>query len=71
VYLQDIRSFLKRELQSKGNFSLVQVEKATANWHKEGRTLKMSDSELDQFADAFEHTERNAALLALAKTSSS
>ena len=47
------------------------LQKGSGDWHKEGRTLKMSDSELDQFADAFEHAERNAALLALAKTSSS
>ena len=68
--LMSVTSYFRITIK-RAKIVLAQVEKATANWHKEGRRLKMSDSELDQFADAFEHTERNAALLALAKTSSS
>jgi len=32
-----------------------------ADWRLTGRSIGMSDSELDQFADAFEHSERKAA----------
>jgi serine/threonine-protein kinase HipA len=37
------------------------VEAAVARWREEGRDLGMTDSELDQFADAFEHDEREVA----------
>ena len=39
---------------------LADVERAVAGWRKTGRELGMSQPELDQFADAFEHRERNA-----------
>jgi serine/threonine-protein kinase HipA len=38
-----------------------QVERAVSRWRKEGRSLGMTDSELEPFAAAFEHPERNAA----------
>ena len=39
---------------------LKEVEKAVAGWRKTGRALGMSKAELDQFEDAFEHSERAA-----------
>lgn len=45
---------------------LRQVESATASWREEGRLLGMTASELDAFADAFEHRERDAARAAFA-----
>ena len=38
-----------------------EVEASVARWRAEGRDLGMSDAELDQFADAFEHEERAVA----------
>ena len=35
--------------------------RARARWREEGCTLGMTDDELDQFVDAFEHDERAAA----------
>jgi len=32
-----------------------------SGWRKTGRALGMTDHELDQFAEAFEHPEREAA----------
>ncbi|HEY2515787.1 MAG TPA: type II toxin-antitoxin system HipA family toxin [Polyangiaceae bacterium] len=40
---------------------LHEVERAVARWRKEGRALGMSDAELEPFAPAFEHAEREAA----------
>lgn len=37
------------------------VERAVATWREAGTTLGMTPTELDQFADAFEHAERAAA----------
>ncbi|MSP95859.1 MAG: type II toxin-antitoxin system HipA family toxin [Betaproteobacteria bacterium] len=37
------------------------VETAVARWQEEGRALGMTGAELDQFTDAFEHSERAAA----------
>jgi serine/threonine-protein kinase HipA len=39
---------------------LAEVERAVAGWRRTGRALGMSKAELDQFADAFEHSERGA-----------
>jgi hypothetical protein len=44
-----------------GKFASVQDERAVAGWRKAGRTLGMSNRELADFADAFEHPERAAA----------
>jgi serine/threonine-protein kinase HipA len=38
-----------------------EVDQAVARWRTGGREIGMSESELDQFADAFEHAEREAA----------
>jgi serine/threonine-protein kinase HipA len=40
---------------------LREVEGAVAGWRKTGRLLGMSNRDLDAFADAFEHPEREAA----------
>jgi len=40
---------------------VAQVDRAVANWRIRGREITMSEAELDQFADAFEHEERVAA----------
>jgi serine/threonine-protein kinase HipA len=40
---------------------LREVERAVNGWRKLGRALGMTDRELEQFADAFEHREREAA----------
>jgi serine/threonine-protein kinase HipA len=37
---------------------LAEVERAVARWRQVGRTLGMTQTELEQFADAFEHEER-------------
>ena len=39
---------------------LSEVAHAVDNWHAAGRTLGMSEDELEPFADAFEHSERVA-----------
>jgi serine/threonine-protein kinase HipA len=41
--------------------TLAQVERAVATWHTRARELGMSPAELEQFADAFEHREREVA----------
>ncbi len=38
-----------------------EVDRAVSNWRTRGREIGMSELELDQFADAFEHSERVAA----------
>jgi serine/threonine-protein kinase HipA len=40
---------------------LVRVERAVARWRNAGRSIGMSDAELEPFAPAFEHPERQAA----------
>ena len=40
---------------------LAEVERAVATWRVRGRELGMSAAELEQFADAFEHREREVA----------
>lgn len=45
--------------------TLADVERAVATWRTKGRALGMTDVELDQFADAFEHAERAAARRAI------
>ena len=40
---------------------LARVESAVARWRDEGRSIGMSDAELEPFAPAFEHSEREAA----------
>jgi serine/threonine-protein kinase HipA len=40
---------------------LRNIERAVAGWRSVGRSIGMTDLELDQFGDAFEHSERDAA----------
>jgi serine/threonine-protein kinase HipA len=40
---------------------LGRIERALSQWRKKGLALGMTKQELDQFAEAFEHTERKAA----------
>lgn len=37
---------------------VAEVDRAVSNWRARGRGIGMSEGELDQFADAFEHDER-------------
>ncbi len=46
---------------------LAQVEVAVSRWRDVGRSLAMTRTELDQFADAFEHRERDTARLEAAR----
>ena len=45
---------------------LAEVEGAVASWRKQGKAIGMTSTELDQFADAFEHKERQAIRRAMA-----
>jgi serine/threonine-protein kinase HipA len=40
---------------------LAEVERTVSTWRLRGRELGMSAAELEQFADAFEHREREVA----------
>jgi serine/threonine-protein kinase HipA len=40
---------------------VAEVDRAVSDWRARGREIGMSEVELDQFADAFEHEERDAA----------
>lgn len=44
---------------------LGEIEHAIANWRDEGRAIGMSHREIEQFADAFEHPQRQAARQAM------
>jgi serine/threonine-protein kinase HipA len=46
---------------------LAEVERAVSGWREHGRALGMDTAELDQFADAFEHTERGNARKAVSR----
>jgi hypothetical protein len=46
------------EDQDKATQALGEAERAVSTWRTMGRELGMSNSELDQFIDAFEHGER-------------
>jgi serine/threonine-protein kinase HipA len=45
----------------RANEILSRIERALSKWHETGLSLGMTNQELDQFADAFEHPEREAA----------
>lgn len=47
---------------------LAEVEAAVSKWRATGRELGMTASELDQYADAFEHRERKAARTIVRRT---
>jgi serine/threonine-protein kinase HipA len=44
---------------------LRQVEGAVSGWRKTGHALGMNDRDLEQFVEAFEHPEREAAKRAI------
>ena len=44
---------------------LGEIERAIANWRDEGQALGMTHREIEQFADAFEHPQRQAARQAM------
>jgi serine/threonine-protein kinase HipA len=46
---------------------LAEVERAVAGWRKVARALGMTDRDLDDFADAFEHPQRGVARRVAAK----
>jgi serine/threonine-protein kinase HipA len=45
---------------------LSEVERAVSRWRDQGRALGMTDGELEAFAEAFEHPERDRARRAIA-----
>jgi serine/threonine-protein kinase HipA len=47
--------------RTRANLILIRMDRALSQWRKAGLALRMTNKELDQFADAFEHPERNAA----------
>jgi serine/threonine-protein kinase HipA len=47
--------------RTRANEILSRIERALSGWRKTGLALGMTKRDLDQFADAFEHAERNAA----------
>ena len=47
--------------RGRANEILRRLERAISQWRKTGLALGMTNHELDQFADAFEHPEREAA----------
>jgi serine/threonine-protein kinase HipA len=46
---------------ARGKEVVAHVEHVVAGWRAEGRSLGMTDAELEPFASAFEHSERDAA----------
>jgi serine/threonine-protein kinase HipA len=51
----------------RANKFLSRIERTLSRWRETGSALGMSKGELDQFADAFEHAERDAARKAIRK----
>lgn len=43
------------------------IERAVSRWQEEGRSLGMTNSDLEQFSQAFEHQERIAVREVIAK----
>jgi serine/threonine-protein kinase HipA len=46
--------------RGRANEILKRIERSLSQWRKAGAALSMADRELDQFAGAFEHSEREA-----------
>jgi serine/threonine-protein kinase HipA len=55
--------------RGRANEILRRIERALSQWRKMGLALGMTNLELDQFADAFEHPEREAARQAVQRIS--
>jgi serine/threonine-protein kinase HipA len=58
--LMAVAAYFKLDTEAAVNI-LAEVERAVSNWRVRGRELGMSAAELEQFADAFEHREREVA----------
>jgi serine/threonine-protein kinase HipA len=58
--LMSVTSYFRLPLK-RAKEVLREVERAVSGWKKVGRSLGLSDLELERFADAFEHPERAAA----------
>ncbi len=58
--LMSIVAYFRLEQESAVQI-LRQVERAVATWRIAGRRVGMSEQELERFADAFEHGEREVA----------
>jgi serine/threonine-protein kinase HipA len=54
--------------RSRANEILGRIEHALSKWREVGAALGMTNQELDQFAEAFEHPEREAARKAMLRT---
>jgi serine/threonine-protein kinase HipA len=54
--------------RSRANEILGRIEQALSKWREVGAALGMTNQELDQFAEAFEHPEREAARKAMLQT---
>jgi serine/threonine-protein kinase HipA len=65
--LMSIAPYCRIDAQSSARI-LLDVDRAVSRWRHSGRAIGMSDRELDQFADAFEHRERHAAKAVLKAT---
>ena len=50
-----------RITRKRANEILRRIERVLSQWRHMGLALGMTNQELDQFADAFEHPEREAA----------
>ncbi len=50
-----------RLVRSRANAILSQIDRTLSHWRRTGLGLGMTNQELEQFADAFEHSEREAA----------
>jgi serine/threonine-protein kinase HipA len=55
-----VTAYFKLDKETAGNI-LAEVERTVSNWRVLGRELGMCAAELEQFADAFEHREREVA----------
>jgi len=62
-----VRPAIFPDFTSRANEILRRIERAISQWRKTGLALGMTNHELDQFADAFEHPEREAARQAARK----
>ena len=62
--LERAQSACRRLIVVRQKTILGEVEGAVSGWRGRGRTLGMTDRELDQFSEAFEHLERDAARIA-------
>jgi serine/threonine-protein kinase HipA len=58
--LTSVRAYF-RIAADRASAILAEVEAAVASWREVGQALGMTDNDLESFADAFEHAERQSA----------